>query len=941
MSRALRPLLPCPTRLLLVVAPSIRSILRRLAILGLLLYITYLVLLHIPELVACGLHPNDRSRTAAFRRTPSAPIPGSVCVAGCAKNVGSHWLHTKSIIEMAASTFEEAVVVIFSDDGDTDRTRSLIQTYACSSPYVKFIHQANDAPQRTERLARCRNTLLQQCKTLLAGSPVLPEYMLMMDLDDVIAEMTQQSLVDNFNKPGVQNWSVMSANNMGSYRDQWALRTFDQQWMPWDMWACVGIEKRNGTYGRAANRILYPPEIDMYSYDQIGRWCVFGGSASVAKYGVNGRTHAVRPFDAPIPVISAFNGAAIYRMASVGSCDYGNGLFTSQLGQSWEECEHVAFHECLHKIGNKMFINPGFIASDPVAYDTMYLRGKPSDNMSYIVAPVATTLSDLVTFRSPPTAVESKVTVPVKGLPSVSVFTYPKDQDNFVSGFIQEQGGWQSDKLRLLCESFSRVAAGNFLDVGANIGSISLPMARCIAGKGDVISVEGMPDTGKHLLAGVRANRAKNIAIYQYALSNAYGAPSASLVMHLDPTNKGGSSIVGNKHSREELESLGQTIVRVPVTTLDAIADVDPRMQRVLVMKFDVEGFEGQVLHGARGFFGRFPPCYLQIELISEWLFKAHTPREAVLRALEQYGYSTARQISSVDDFWMQQRDLQSCIQRATSPAPPELEDANILACQSTWVGQLSGHEQKIHSQNGEDGVIEAIFKNLPPSNKFYVEFGSEAGHEINTRHLRESKGWTGLLMDGQNENDTINQKKAWIAENTIVGLFARYKVPKKFGLLSVDIDSYDYWVLRKILESGYRPELIITEVNSQLGADDCITVAPASVTKRPWIKPGSLNFGVSVAAMASLVSAHGYTTLYCESAGVNCFHVDSRRLPPQIHETCPLGSRAYKPPRYVNGQCHAEDGTQMYKLDCKTLEVVNSTYTATSVCDQRRRVGH
>eukprot|EP01049_Picozoa_sp_SAG25_P021613 SAG25_NODE_8125_length_438_cov_1.053097_1_plen_102_part_01 len=102
MSRALRPLLPCPTRLLLVVAPSIRSILRRLAILGLLLYITYLVLLHIPELVACGLHPNDRSRTAAFRRTPSAPIPGSVCVAGCAKNVGSHWLHTKSIIEMAA-----------------------------------------------------------------------------------------------------------------------------------------------------------------------------------------------------------------------------------------------------------------------------------------------------------------------------------------------------------------------------------------------------------------------------------------------------------------------------------------------------------------------------------------------------------------------------------------------------------------------------------------------------------------------------------------------------------------------------------------------------------------------------------------------------------------------------------------------------------------------
>ena len=40
-------------------------------------------------------------------------------------------------------------------------------------------------------------------------------------------------------------------------------------------------------------------------------------------------------------------------------------------------------------------------------------------------------------------------------------------------------------------------------------------------------------------------------------------------------------------------------------------------------------------------------------------------------------------------------------------------------------------------------------FENIGTTNKFYVEFGTQAdAAETNTRVLRERNGWTGLLMD-------------------------------------------------------------------------------------------------------------------------------------------------------------------------------------------------
>ena len=59
----------------------------------------------------------------------------------------------------------------------------------------------------------------------------------------------------------------------------------------------------------------------------------------------------------------------------------------------------------------------------------------------------------------------------------------------------------------------------------------------------------------------------------------------------------------------------------------------------------------------------------------------------------------------------------------------------------------LDRRERRITSQNGEDGVIEAIFEAIGTTNRYFVEFGCGDGTECNGSHLLE-QGWTGLLMD-------------------------------------------------------------------------------------------------------------------------------------------------------------------------------------------------
>ncbi|TYZ58563.1 hypothetical protein PybrP1_007281 [[Pythium] brassicae (nom. inval.)] len=207
---------------------------------------------------------------------------------------------------------------------------------------------------------------------------------------------------------------------------------------------------------------------------------------------------------------------------------------------------------------------------------------------------------------------------------------------------------------------------------------------------------------------------------------------------------------------------------------------------------------------------------------------------------------------------------------------PRVCPDALRAAPALRWVCELWRHEWGVFSQNGEDGVLSAIFRRVGAPHKQYVEFGTEDGSECNTRYLRETHGWTGLLMDGWHANVAINLRRAFVTAENVNALFAQHGVAPRFDLLSVDVDFNDYWILDAIDLARFAPRVIVCEYNSHVAPPDARAVQYNA--SRGW-DAFSDYFGVSASALARWGRRRGYSLVYCESHGVNCFLVHNEAL--------------------------------------------------------------
>jgi len=214
----------------------------------------------------------------------------------------------------------------------------------------------------------------------------------------------------------------------------------------------------------------------------------------------------------------------------------------------------------------------------------------------------------------------------------------------------------------------------------------------------------------------------------------------------------------------------------------------------------------------------------------------------------------------------------------------------------------LEPFEQRIFSQNGEDGVtmklIELLYGN-DVKGGYYVEFGVENGVECNTRILREKYDWKGLQMDGSHENKEINLQKEFITKDNVLELFAKHDVPENINLLSVDIDYNDFYCLKKIL-SKHTCDIIICEYNAtHLPNEDKIVIYNE---RQIWDK--SNYFGASLLSLKKLGQYFNYTLVYCDTKGVNCFLVNDEIIKTMKLKFKNVGYifQLYRTPKYSSG---------------------------------------
>lgn len=249
----------------------------------------------------------------------------------------------------------------------------------------------------------------------------------------------------------------------------------------------------------------------------------------------------------------------------------------------------------------------------------------------------------------------------------------------------------------------------------------------------------------------------------------------------------------------------------------------------------------------------------------------------------------------------------------------------------------LQDFEFRVFSQWGEDGIIQKLTSTLNFPNKTFIEFGVENFLESNCRFLMMNDNWSGFVIDGSSKN--INQiekssffwkfdlqaKAAFITSDNINSLLNESGFEKDLGILSIDIDGVDYWILEAI--DHYEPRILILEYNAVFGPDRAITVPNDRSFNRTAKHFSNLYFGASFSALRELASAKGYTFVGTNSSGGNAFFVRTNLLNQELKEFAASASftdSKFRESRDSKGQLTYARGTSRLEL-IKGLPVVNT----------------
>jgi FkbM family methyltransferase len=182
-------------------------------------------------------------------------------------------------------------------------------------------------------------------------------------------------------------------------------------------------------------------------------------------------------------------------------------------------------------------------------------------------------------------------------------------------------------ELGTMLQLKSLIRPGDFLiDVGANIGWMSLWMARQTERRGQVWAFEPHPGILPDLQENISLNAFSQIRLFSVAL----GSASNRMTLFDNPhINRGGASLIDSAEK-------ANTSHLVKTRTLDSYIQEMPKAPRLI--KIDVEGWELEVLKGAVELLKAPQPPVLVLEYSLER--PAHPGEDELRNFLTEQGYS-------------------------------------------------------------------------------------------------------------------------------------------------------------------------------------------------------------------------------------------------------------------------------------------------------------
>lgn len=190
--------------------------------------------------------------------------------------------------------------------------------------------------------------------------------------------------------------------------------------------------------------------------------------------------------------------------------------------------------------------------------------------------------------------------------------------------------------------------------------------------------------------------------------------------------------------------------------------------------------------------------------------------------------------------------------------------------------------DKNIELEDEEYYEVKSFLNKIPTNLKTYVDIG--AGNGVNgssVLKLAQSNDWGGLHLESGDvsvltylyrkyKNTKIGKIK--VTPHNISHLLTGFGVTKSFGYLNLDIDSYDYEVLKEILENGFKPIVASIEINETL-PPPVFYFAKYSENLEEYMI--DYFFGCSLTAANYLMSKFDYTLSHIY--GNNAFFLDKK----------------------------------------------------------------
>jgi hypothetical protein len=193
----------------------------------------------------------------------------------------------------------------------------------------------------------------------------------------------------------------------------------------------------------------------------------------------------------------------------------------------------------------------------------------------------------------------------------------------------------------------------------------------------------------------------------------------------------------------------------------------------------------------------------------------------------------------------------------------------------------LKDYKNNVHSQHGEDGIIEEILRRLSHDNDFqYCEFGAWDGiHLSNTCALIKKNDCKALLIEPNKEkynelcknfpSDKIIKLNNFVeveGKNSLDNLLKENEINLNFDFLSIDVDSIDYYIFESL--KIYKPKVI------------CIEFNPTIPNEVYFVQKNnaSINQGSSAKALIELASKKKYFAVCSTKTNLFFVHEDFKK---------------------------------------------------------------